>query len=532
MTKALEAPDWRRLTCMVLYSSLALCVGFLLSLELLAQSPKEELLTVAESSQFKATSTSAQVEELIGKLAAMAPHITAMEYGKTVEGRPMTAVVCANPPFTEDRNDLRGVALVIGNIHAGECDGKEAILMLLRELAEDPQHRWLEHLVLVFVPNFNADGNDQMAPNNRPGQVGPEQGMGRRTTAEGFDLNRDFMKLDSPEGRAMVRLIDRLDPDMFIDCHTTNGSKHQYQLTYDVPHHPSSPENIRQYMRQTMMPTITERLWQEGIRTFYYGNFDRGNTTWTTYGYEPRYSTEYLGLRGKFGVLSESYSYLDYEGRIKASRAFVSACLDYFAEHVTTIRDMVRNVRQKWLDRTGQFPNEQTIVLNAEVAEFPESFLVKGFEDNQPKDYVVKFLGRYVPTIERSVPYAYLVPRQLKSAMVKLQQHGIEVEELTAPWSGKVEAAKIKAIHAAPRAFQGHRMVKLDVEFSVTPGAAEPGDWIVRTAQPLGAVAAYLLEPESNDGLATWNYLDEHLQVDSNFPILRIVEPSKFPTER
>lgn len=532
MTKAPVTPTRRHSTFMVLYGSLVLGVAFLSPVKLLAQTEKEELLTVAESSQFKATSTSAQVEEFIGKLVAMAPHVTAMEYGKTVEGRPMTAVVCANPPFAEDRNDPRGVALVIGNIHAGECDGKEAILMLLREIAKDPQHRWLQHLVLVFVPNYNADGNDQMAPNNRPGQVGPEQGMGRRTNSEGFDLNRDFMKLDSPEGRAMVRLIDRLDPDLFIDCHTTNGSKHQYQLTYDIPHHPSSPASIRQCMRQSMMPTITDRLWQSGIRTFYYGNFDRGNTTWTTYGYEPRYSTEYLGLRGKFGVLSESYSYLDYEGRIKATRAFVSACLDYFDENVTTIRDMVQDARQNWIQRTSQFPNEQTIVLGADVAEFPESFLVKGFDGDQPKDYEVKFLGRFVPTIERSVPYAYLVPRQIKSAIVKLQQHGIKVEELTAPWSGKVEVAKIKAIHAAPRAFQGHRMVKLDVEFTVTTGEAQSGDWIVRTAQPLGPVAAYLLEAESNDGLATWNYLDEHLQVDADFPILRIVESSEFPTER
>ena len=494
----------------------------------IAQHVNENFLTVAESSQFKATSTSAQVEELVARLVAHAPHLEAKEFGRTVENRPMTAVYCANPPYQADAEDPRGVVLVIGNIHSGECDGKEAILMLLREIAEDPQHPWLEKLILVFAPNYNADGNDQMAPNNRPGQIGPEQGMGRRTTMEGFDLNRDFMKLDAPEARAMVRLIDNLNPDMFIDCHTTNGSKHQYQLTYDIPHHPSSPASIREYMRETMMPAITERLWGEGIKTFYYGNFDRGNTSWATYGYEPRYSTEYLGLRGKFGVLSESYSYLDYEKRIEASKAFVTACLNYFAENRDKIKALVSDAERSWIDETSNFPNNQSVALTAELQEFPGLIQVKGFQGDEPTDFSVKFLGDYAPTLDRPVPYAYLIPKDLTTSVAKLRQHGIQVEELAEAWSGNFEELTITALHQAPRAFQGHRTIRLEVEANQLTGNGEVGDFIVRVAQPFGRVACFLLEAESNDGLATWNYLDDRLQVGGKFPIRRIMETGTF----
>jgi hypothetical protein len=121
------------------------------------QEPPAELLTVAESSQFKSTSTSAQVEELVRQLDIRAEHLRTIKFGQTHEGLPMTAVVCANPKFEIGKPDDRGVLLVIGNIHSGECDGKEAILMLLREIALNPNHPWLENLVTVWVPNYNAD---------------------------------------------------------------------------------------------------------------------------------------------------------------------------------------------------------------------------------------------------------------------------------------------------------------------------------------------------------------------------------------
>ena len=498
----------------------------------LAQDPPPELLTVAESSGYKSTSTSTEVEKLVQQLDARADHLSTFEFGKTFEGRPMTAVVCANPKFEIGKPDERGVLLVIGNIHSGECDGKEAILILLRELALNPAHPWLKNMVTIWVPNYNADANDKMDLKNRPGQVGPENGMGRRETAQNYDLNRDFMKLDSPEARAMIRLIDRLDPDMFIDCHTTNGSKHQYQLTYDIPHNPCSPAKIREHMREKMMLDITDRLWDQGLRTFYYGNFDRGNTAWTTYGFEPRYSTEYVGLRGKFAILSESYSYLDYKGRVDATRLFVSECANYFSRNKDEIKSMVRNESKQWVERTCVSQCDLEVDLDAELLPFEEPYVLKGFDGEQPKDYTVKFFSRYVPTIQRKVPNAYLIPRALTTIVEKLRLHGIVVEELAEDWSGQAVEATVKKIRRSPRAFQGHQMVRLDVDFAPRETKASAGDFVVSVSQPMGRLACYLLEPESNDGLVTWNFFDDQLVEEKPFPIHRVMEQIEFKLKK
>ena len=139
-------------------------------------------------------------------------------------------------------------------------------------------------MVLIFAPNYNADANDRIGKGNRPGQIGPENGMGRRENAQNLDLNRDFVKIESPEARSLVGLIDKVNPHLFIDCHTTNGSKHRYQLTYDVPHNPAVADPIRSYLRNQVMPTVTSKLAEQGTDTFYYGNFDSEHTKWTTFG--------------------------------------------------------------------------------------------------------------------------------------------------------------------------------------------------------------------------------------------------------
>ena len=268
-------------------------------------------LTVAEKSDWKSTSTSGQVVEFIDACAGQAEHVSQFAFGKTVEGRDMVAVSIASPAYELGKEDARAKILVIGNIHSGECAGKEALLMMIRELAADAQHRWLKNCVLIIAPNYNADANDRVGKNNRPGQLGPENGMGRRENAQDLDLNRDFAKLESPEARNLIKLIDQVNPHLFIDCHTTNGSKHQYALTYDVPHNPATAAPIRDFLRKKMMPEVTNRcLDKNGFHSFYYGNFNREHTSWTTYGYEPRYSTEYVGLRGRLAILSEAYSYI------------------------------------------------------------------------------------------------------------------------------------------------------------------------------------------------------------------------------
>ncbi len=488
-------------------------------------------LTVAEKSDFKSTSTSAEVVEFIDWCAAHSDHVKKFVFGKTVEGREMVGVTISKEKYELGQKDDRVRLLVIGNIHSGECAGKEALLMMLRELTLDPANQWLDHIVIVMVPNYSADSNDRMGLNNRRGQIGPENGMGRRENAQGLDLNRDFVKLDSPEARALVGLMDKVDPQIFIDCHTTNGSKHQYALTYDVPHNPACPEPIRDYLRTKMMPEVTKRLETAGTLTFYYGNFNRDQTQWTTYGYEPRYSTEYAGLRGRLGILSEAYSYITYKERIFATKQFVSTILDYVSENWEAIVKLVQTVDEDLVAAASQQPQRISVSLAAKVISFDEKCAIKGYKDDQPCDYLCEFVGKYESTKQSPLPFAYLIPADQVRVVDRLLMHGVKVKRLAKDVELEVEVDTVKDLDRAQRAFQEHNMVRVAANRAVDSRAIKKGTFVVPTAQPLGRLISYLLESESDDGLAYWNFFDDQLKIDAEFPVLRVAAPTALELE-
>lgn len=484
---------------------------------------QSEPLTVAEKSDFKSTSTSAEVVEFVDFCADKADHVKKFVYGKTVEGREMVGVTISNRPFALGQKDDRARVLIIGNIHSGECAGKEAILMMLRELTYAPQHPWLESAVIVLVPNYSADSNDRMGLNNRRGQIGPENGMGRRENAQGLDLNRDFVKLDSPEGRSMVGLIDSLDPHVFVDCHTTNGSKHQYVLTYDIPHNPACPALIRDYMRGKMMPVISQEMEKKGAFTFYYGNFNKDHTKWTTYGHEPRYSTEYVGLRGRLAVLSEAYSYISYKDRIEATKDFCTEILNYVTDNKKTICEIVAEVDRQLVEIAKTSPERISLSLGAAVSAFDKKFSLKGYKDEKPFDYECDFVGNYQSTKQTPLPFAYMIPRQHVRVVDRLLMHGIEVERVqTEKVITGMEVDTIKSVDRNERAFQRHKMIRVEANRNVLDATIEQGSFVVKTAQPLGMLAGYLLESESDDGFAFWNFFDEDLRVGEPYPVTRL----------
>ncbi len=493
--------------------------------------PPRELATVAESSGYQATSNSAQVQSFLERCARRADHVRLWEMGRTMENRPITAAVVARPAVKKPsdlQEDSRVVVFILGNIHSGECAGKEALLALLRELTLDADHRWLKSCVLVIVPNYNADGNDRVGPNHRPGQNGPEHGMGLRENAQGLDLNRDFIKLESPEGRSLVAALSAWNPHLFIDTHTTNGSHHRYLLTYDVPHNPAAPASIRAYLRNKMMPAITRKLDQQGIPTFYYGNFDRDHRRWNTYGNEGRYSTEYAGLRGRLSILSEAYSYADYQDRIRATREFVTACVDHLADNADAVRKLVGSV-------TTSIP--ENVPLRSKVVAFDDKVVVKGFdpkdpEHKTPKDFTVEFWGKFEPELTVTRPYAYLLPFDCSRVADRLRMHGVRLERLTEDATIDVEIYTAKKLTRAARPFQGHAMITAEVDIATEQRTVPAGSYVVRTNQPLGVLITYLLEPQSEDGLTTWNFFDDRWDRGDEYPVLRVPAEVELRTEQ
>ena len=500
----------------------------------------DDLLTVAEASGYKATATHAQVMDLLGRIDRAdderfgVMHLA--EFGRSFEGRALPLAIFANPPITtpqEARESDKPIVYAWADIHPGEVCGKEAFLMLARELVTTPDHPLLDDLIILLAPIYNPDGNDRMSPDNRPGQVGPEEGMGQRANAQGLDLNRDWVKLDSPEARAMVKVFTEWDPHIVIDSHTTNGSHHRNALTYAGLLNPSCHSDSLLFMRDELLPAVTERLRERtGYEMFYYGNFNREHTVWGTFSADPRFSGPYCGLRGHMSILSEAHAYIPYKDRIIVTREFVREIMRYTAEHRQRVMELHDAARAETIAAGLNHQPDDCVGIQHRRIAFNEPVIVKGWvmepaegrrrprPTDVEKDYTVVHVGRFEATVSVRRPFAYILAPGMDAIVDKLRQHGIEVR----PFAGeaRIEAYTITSIDRAEREYQGHHAVTLDVEAHDVIRTFPEGSTIVPTAQPLGTLAVHLLEPRSADSLARWNFFDDHLAVGKVFPVHRV----------
>ena len=261
----------------------------------------QEPRTVAETSGYQSTSRYADVMNFCGELAKRSPLARLETFGTSHQGRALPLLVIADPPVSSAEEAAKAgklVVLAFANIHAGEVDGKEALLALARDLTDRKGHPLLKDLVVLLVPILNADGNERIDPKNRPRENGPANGAGTRENAQGLDLNRDFVKLESPEVRALVRLLNAWDPAVTIDCHTTNGSRHRYALTYDGPRYPLGNPALAELVNREVFPAVTRRVKETtGFDIAPYGNFSQDRTKWETYPATPRFGVQYVAAR-------------------------------------------------------------------------------------------------------------------------------------------------------------------------------------------------------------------------------------------
>lgn len=509
-------------------------VLFLLTTRAHADGP---LLTVAEKSDYKKTSRHAEVLAFCEELAKQSPLVRLTELGTTTEGRKLPLLIMADPPISTPEEAAKSgklVVFVMGNIHAGEVDGKEAMLMLARDLVTARERPLFKDLILLFNPIFNADGNEKMSPTNRRGQVGPDE-MGVRPNGQGLDLNRDFIKLESPEDRAIARMMNRWDPVVVIDMHTTNGSHHRYVITHDGPRNPAVDSRVLVAVAEKLLPEASKYLEkQTGFHAFTYGNFNRDHTIWEPYPAEPRYGTQYVGLRNRFAVLVESYSYATYKDRIIGSRDFLHGLLVSLAVNHEAFSKALRDARDATVNAGHDPQAKDRIALRHKLAPVPDRTTVLGYVEEErngrrvatdkPQDYTVEFLGRTEATESVRRAFAYLLPARYQSAVENLHRHGIEVSTLQQDATLDVETYRVdKITRAGP--YQGHRAVTLQVTPQKEKQTFPAGTILVRSGQPLGTLAGYLLEPRAEDGLSTWNFFDEGLKEGETFPVARVPGP-------
>jgi hypothetical protein len=523
-----------------------------------------QLRTRAEASGYEETSTYADIDAFMTGLAE-SPLVHRESFGQSEEGREMPMMAISDPRVETPeaaRKLGRPIVFVQANIHAGEVEGKEAILALARRLVDGDLKPLTRQLVILIAPDYNADGNEKVNVMNRTAQNGPVGGVGTRENAKGLDLNRDYMKLDSAEARALIGLMNTWDPHVLVDLHTTNGSYHGFHLTYSPVLNPNADPRIVAFERDRMLPAIREAVQKKhNFRTYYYGNFapedgggressrvdpaNPGNTTWRTFDHRPRFGNNYVGLRNRIAILSEAYSYLDFKGRIDVTAAFVEEIFRSSAVNAKSILSITATAdRDLTAAVAAGKPKELGVDIAIRALPEPVDILVgdvtkllnpkSGREMLQMSSMAVpvkmKDYGVFAATRSVAFPRAWLIPRahaengRMAAALDRLRWHGIRTEKMEQATELEVERFVIDAYTRAERPFQGHREARLTGRHERAKLSVEPGSILITARQPLGRLAFYLLEAESDDGLVTWNIIEEGLAPGATYPIYRVVQ--------
>ena len=537
-----------------------------------------DMRTRAEITNYEETSSYADVTRVIDGLAATSPLVHTESFGKTEEGRALPLMVISDPKVTTPaaaRKLGRPLVLVQANIHAGEVEGKEAVLMLARRLVSGDLKPLTRQLVLLIAPDYNADGNEKVSVMNRTAQNGPVAGVGTRENSKGLDLNRDYMKLDSAEARSLVGLFNRWDPQVIVDLHTTNGSYHANHLTYSPILNPNADARLIEFTRERMLAPIRHNMLKtHNWRTYYYGNFapeggggressrvdpaSPGNVTWRTFDHRPRFGNNYAGLRNRIAILSEAYSYLDFKGRVEVTEDFVEEIWRSAAAHARQIMTLTAQADRVFTGpangaaappRAGK-PVELGVEIEIRALPEPVEIMV-GDVTKVPNPrsgremlamapiavpVMMKDFGVFAATRTLPLPKGWVIPKalaagpRLAAALDRLRWHGVRVDELVGDVQLGVERFSITDYTRAEREFQGRREAKLKGEFNKAQLTVPAGSLYIPASQPLARLAFSLLEPESDDGLVTWNIIEEGLAPGQTYPIYRVTDATRIKT--
>ncbi|MCA1714440.1 MAG: M14 family metallopeptidase [Gammaproteobacteria bacterium] len=502
------------------------CLAAALALVPPAFAADSTLTTVAERTQFKQTGRYDEVIALCGGYAHTYPDaVRCIRFGTTPEGRPMHALVASRSgalTAAAARDKGLPVLLVQGGIHAGEIDGKDAGFLALRDLLEheaDPGA--LAHVVLVFVPVFNIDGHERFGAWNRPNQRGPEQ-MGWRTTAQNYNLNRDYLKADSAEMQAMLRLVGEWDPIATADLHVTNGAKFEHDVSIQVePLHSGDPA-LRQAGRALRDAMIAKLATQGSLPLPFYPSFveyDNPQSGFADGVAPPRFSHGYFPLRNRFGMLVETHAWKDYATRVRVTRNTVIDLVELAAQQG---RDWMRLAADA--DARATRLAGMPVALAYLASDKSRSIDFRGYaysrtpsnisgasmtryDESTPQLWKIPLRDDVQPSLRITAPRGgYLVPPAHAGWVAdKLRLHGVRFRVL----AGAMSAARIETFRASKTTFaaasvEGHQRLTVEGAWTRETRDLGSGALFVPIAQPRARIVMALLEPQAPDALAAW----------------------------
>jgi len=495
-------------------------------------------LTRAERTKWKQTSDYDETMRYCRQLEAGSRWVKVEPFGRTGQGRDLSMLIVSKDKlFTPEAARASGLPIVLvqNGIHSGEIEGKDASLMLVRDLAVLRQHeQLLDSVIVLVVPMFSADAHERRSRYNRINQNGPDE-MGWRHTPIGLNLNRDYTKLDAPEMRALIgNVFTKWWPDLLVDDHTTDGADYRYDVTWAVNHGAGMPGALDRWCADAIEGGMVRRLTARGHLVAPYLDF-RGGSSDPRAGIEygnstPRFSTGYAPLQARPALLVETHMLKPYGARVQATYDLLLSLLEEIHASPGALRGAVRSAEAEAIARArGADPARSSLVLSSKVSDRGAPFAWKGVQTTwewsditgsrvprysaTPWDTTVMIYRETVPTLTVKVPPGYVVPQEWTDILDRLALHGIQMRRLARAWSDTVEMARVLEHTGSADGYEGRHNVKVAVtRLERQVRAFRPGDVWVPTDQRGGALIVNLLEAQAPDGFMAWGFFDTVFQ--------------------
>ncbi len=495
--------------------------------ESLIASADDPWITPSEKTGLVSTSSYDETFVWLKKLVNAAPELEMISIGKSLQGRDFWMVVASSDgDFSAQAMIDSGKPLLLAQagIHSGEIDGKDAGLMLLRDMTvSDRRSELLENTNLLFVPIFNVDAHERISPFNRINQRGPVE-MGWRTNARNQNFNRDYAKLDTPGVRAIVQVINEWKPDLYLDLHVTDGADYQYDITFGGNGSGGWSPAIGKWIDETYQPAVASALDEAGhipgplILAVNNMDLQDGFYVWNG---DPRYSNGYGDARHLATILVENHSLKPYCQRVLGTYILLAESMEMLAREYQSLRMATSADRGRRPESVvlGFVPGDSkmgTDIFRGIASERYEGEVSGGPVarwKGEADDRLVKQVPINQPVSEVKMPAAYLIPPEWADVARRVEMHGIEVEVLSEPLSAEVETYRLpQAKIAAP---SGWTPNPFEGRVRIAPGVPEirknkltfpAGSFRISTDHDLAELLVLLLEPQAADSFFQWGF--------------------------
>lgn len=494
----------------------------------------QKFQTPFERSVGKATATYQEGIDFYKTLDKTFPHLKMMEMGPTDSGEPLHLVIlnkAENFDLAEIRNGNKAVFMINNAIHAGESDGVDASMLLLRDLAGNPdKYPFLQDVVIAVIPFYNIGGVLNRNSVWRVNQNGPES-YGFRGNAKNLDLNRDFIKMDSKNAFSFVEIFHLLDPDVFVDTHVTNGTDHQHVLTILSTQHSKLGGQLGTYLEDDLEPLIFESMMAKGNDPVPYVNVHGKSPEegWTQFWDAARYTSGYTTLFQTIGFMTESHMWKSYHKRVAANYDFLLTMTELVANQKDKIKALRKAEKEKllsadslpvkWENNKDEF---KMITLKGFETSYPESELtgqpLLKYHRDQPFVKEVPFFNQYVVTKKVKVPDYYIIPQAWSEVIERLKINDVSLKKIENDTVIYVQAYKIEGFETTKTAYEGHYLhYNTEVQAEEITVKLREGDYMVPVNQSAKRYLVEVLEPESQDSFFNWNFFDTILQQKEGF---------------